>query len=237
MKKNKLYTFLLLALSIIVLNVQEQVRKPKNQPYADQKLYHLGFLLGFHTQDMIIKHTGYESSNGEVWFTEIPSYSPGFTVGMIADRYINGYLNLRVTPSLYFGENRFVFKEQKSGKEFTTTLRRNYISVPLLLKVSGERMDNFRPYFLSGMFADWNIGLRRGEPLRLNSVDYGLILGIGCNIYLPLFKLCPELRFSLGFKDLINKDRSDLNDTDLLKYTQAIQSGKARTVSLIFNFE
>ncbi len=68
-------------------------------------------------------------------------------------------------------------------------------------------------------------------------MDYGLEFGVGCNIYLPLFKLCPELKFSFGLVNLIDKDRSQLDDKDLLKYTQAISSGKSRMISLIFNFE
>ena len=52
-----------------------------------------------------------------------------------------------------------------------------------------------------------------------------------------MFKLCPELRFSFGLKDLINKDRSDLRDRDLLKYTEAFSSGKSRMITLTFNFE
>lgn len=117
MKQQKL---ILLYLSFIVLfgiNMQAQTRKPQNLPFADQKMYHLGFMVGFQAQDLIISHSGYVGDNGEAWFTEIPSYSVGFSVGMIADRYLNQYFNLRATPSLHFGERRFVFKEQTSGKE------------------------------------------------------------------------------------------------------------------------
>lgn len=217
--------------------MQAQTRKPQNLPFADQKMYHLGFMVGFQAQDLIISHSGYVGDNGETWFTEIPSYSVGFSVGMIADRYLNQYFNLRTTPSLHFGERRFVFKEQTSGKESESALRSNYLTLPLYLKFSADRTGNFRPYLLAGVYTALNIGQKKNDILRFKSMDYGLEFGVGCNLYLPLFKLCPELKFSFGLADVVNKDRSDLSDKDLIKYTQAISSGKTRMISLVFNFE
>jgi hypothetical protein len=217
--------------------MQAQTRKPQNLPFADQKMYHLGFMVGFQAQDLIISHSGYVGDNGEAWFTEIPSYSVGFSVGMIADRYLNQYFNLRTAPSLHFGERRFVFKEQTSGKEYESALRSNYLTLPLYLKFSADRTGNFRPYLLAGVYAALNIGQKKNDILRFKSMDYGLEFGVGCNLYLPLFKLCPELKFSFGLVDVVNKDRSDLSDKDLIKYTQAISSGKTRMISLVFNFE
>ncbi len=217
--------------------MQAQTRKPQNLPFADQKMYHLGFMVGFQAQDLIISHSGYVGDNSEAWFTEIPSYSVGFSVGMIADRYLNQYFNLRTTPSLHFGERRFVFKEQTSGKEYESALRSNYLTLPLYLKFSADRTGNFRPYLLAGVYTALNIGQKKNDILRFKSMDYGLEFGVGCNLYLPLFKLCPELKFSFGLTDVVNKDRSDLSDKDLIKYTQAISSGKTRMISLVFNFE
>lgn len=217
--------------------MQAQTRKPQNLPFADQKMYHLGFMVGFQAQDLIISHSGYVGDNGEAWFTEIPSYSVGFSVGMIADRYLNQYFNLRTTPSLHFGERRFVFKEQTSGKEYESALRSNYLTLPLYLKFSADRTGNVRPYLLAGAYTALNIGQKKNDILRFKSMDYGLEFGVGCNLYLPLFKLCPELKFSFGLADVVNKDRSDLSDKDLIKYTQAISSGKTRMISLVFNFE
>lgn len=217
--------------------MQAQTRKPQNLPFADQKMYHLGFMVGFQAQDLIISHSGYVGDKGEAWFTEIPSYSVGFSVGMIADRYLNQYFNIRTTPSLHFGERRFVFKEQTSGKEYESALRSNYLTLPLYLKFSADRTGNFRPYLLAGVYTALNIGQKKNDILRFKSMDYGLEFGVGCNLYLPLFKLCPELKFSFGLTDVVNKDRSDLSDKDLIKYTQAISSGKTRMISLVFNFE
>lgn len=238
LKKNRLHIFFTLLIAVLSISEgQAQLRKAINQPFADQKLYHLGFAIGLNAQDMIISHTGYVGENGEAWFTEIPSYSVGFSVGIIGDRYINEYFNLRTAPTLNLGERKFVFREQTSGKEYTARLRSNYITIPLHLKFSAPRIKNYRPYLLAGGYTAIDVGAQKDDALRFKSMDYGLEFGLGCNIYFPLFKLCPELKFSFGLVDLINKDRSDLTDKDMLKYTQAVSSGKSRMISLIFNFE
>lgn len=214
-----------------------QTQKVKYQPYADQKMYHIGFSVGFCAEDLIMKQTGALTSSGETWFGDIPSYSPGFTVGFVADRYINQYFNLRALPTLYFAEKGYVFKEQTTGEEYQTTIRNNYLSLPILMKFSAERVNNFRPYVLGGVFVSTELGGVKNNAIRLKKLDYGIELGVGSNFYLPLFKFCPELRFQFGLRDLIDKERKDLTDQDLMKYTDALSSGKSRMISLIFNFE
>ena len=90
---------------------------------------------------------------------------------------------------------------------------------------------------IAGPYVNMEIGNKKNLPIRLNTSDYGIEVGFGCNIYTPMFKLCPELRFSFGFKDMITKDRPDLVDRTLLKYTEALSSGKSRMITLTFNFE
>lgn len=214
-----------------------QTQRIQHRPYADQRIWGFGFTVGIHAQDLILSHTGKVQPNGEVWHAEIPSYSPGFSVGIIADRYINEYFNIRAVPTLYFGDKKFIFREENTGEEEKTTLKNNYLSLPILVKFSAKRVNNYRPYLLAGVYGNMEIGSKENQIMRLKKMDYGLQFGIGCSIYLPLFKLSPEIRFSLGLKDMIEKNRSDLIDKSLLKYTEALESGKPRMITLTFNFE
>ena len=231
-----LLLFAILLGNTATLHSQAGYHKPISQPYADQKLYRLGFFVGLETQNMIINHAR-DNSQGERWFSEIPSYSPGFNIGIIGDRYLSQHLNLRLAPSLHFGERSFVFKEQGSEREHSTSLKSHYLSVPLHLKFNGGRMQNARPYLLAGAYTNMDISPNRGEALRFRKIDYGLEFGFGCNIYFPLFKLCPELRLSYGLANLIDRNNNDLSDSDMAIYRDAISSVKTRAISLIFNFE
>lgn len=237
LKIKQLHFILLCALSVYCIDGHAQYRKAQNLPFADQKLYHFGFNLGIHTQDMPIINSGIVQSDGEVWFAEIPSYSVGFSIGLIADRYLSQYFNLRTNPSVHFGEKKFVFIEQSTNLRHEKVLKGNYLSIPLHLKFNAPRSNNFRPYLLAGPYFAFDIGSSKNEELRFKSIDYGLEFGLGCNFYLPFFKISPEIKFSLGLAEVINKNRKDLSDPQLLKYSDAVSSGKNRMISLILNFE
>lgn len=217
-------------------HVMGQKEKEKNQPYADLQLFHLGFHVGFHAQDLLLTNTGV-TTDGETWFAGIPSYSPGFSVGVVGDMYLNPYFNLRLTPTIHFGDKKVLFREQTTGEEYTTSVRSNYLTFPLDIKYSAFRINNYRPYLIGGIYGAFDLGRKKGNALLLKSADFGVEFGIGCDIYLPFFKLCPELKFCFGLVDLLEKDRRDLTDKELIKYPLALSRATSRMVVLSFNFE
>lgn len=229
-------TYLLL-LILVSGNLYGQYRKLQHRPYADQRLFHLGFTLGLHTQDLILTQSGFVNENGEVWFSEIPQYSPGFAVGIIGDMYLNRFMNLRVVPSLYLGDKKFVFREQSSGEEYITHIRNNYITLPLHLKISADRINNFRPYALVGGYGSMELASAKNRAVLLKPYDAGIEFGVGCDFYLPLFKLAPELKFSFGLTDMLEKERDDLKDDDLRKYANSLSKAVQRMITLSFHFE
>ena len=229
--------YILLLLILCALNTFGQHQKLQNQPYADQRHFHIGFTIGIHTQDLILTNSGFINENGEVWFSEIPNYSPGFTVGIIGDVYLNQYVNLRVVPTILLGDKRFVFKEQTSGEEYNAIIRNNYFSIPLHLKISARRTNNYRPYVLLGGYGSMEIAPNKGLAVLLKPYDFGIDVGVGCDFYLNMFKLAPELKFSFGLIDILNKDRKDLKDESLLKYANSLSKATQRMITLSFNFE
>lgn len=218
------------------MGAMAQKERVRNQPYADLKWLHLGFHVGIHLQDLLLTHTGV-MTNGETWFAEIPSYSPGFSVGVIGDMYMNPYFNLRFTPSIHFGDKKFKFREQATGEEFITNVRSSYLNFPLDVKYTALRLNNYRPYLIGGIYGSVDIGRKKGNPILLKSTDFGFEFGLGCDIYLPYFKLCPELKFCFGLVNLLEKDRPDLVDQANIKYTDALSKATSRMVILTFNFE
>jgi hypothetical protein len=220
-----------------LFNLSAQTQKVKNQPYGDHKLYHFGIAVGMHFQDINLTNSGFVGENGETLFATIPNYSPGFTVGLIGDLYLNPYMNLRFTPTLSFGDKVFEFVNPVSEERFRTTVRSNYLMAPIDLKFRSMRLNNYRPYVIAGAYSILDLGLKKDEPVLLKRMDYGLSIGLGCDFYLPIVKVIPEIRFCFGLKDIIEKDRSDLQDKSLLKYTDAISKGTSRMIMITFSFE
>jgi len=214
-----------------------QKQKVKNQPYGDYKLYHFGISIGMNVQDMVLTNSGMTTEAGETWFATIPSYSPGFTVSLISDLYLNPYMNLRFTPSLSFGEKNFDFVEQSTKEVFSTGVRSNYLMAPLDLKFRSMRLNNYRPYVLTGIYAAMDLGRKKDEPVLLKDMNYGVTLGFGCDFYLPIIKIAPEIRFCFGLNNILEKNRTDLTDYSIVKYSDAISKGMSRMVIITFNFE
>ena len=112
MLKKALMLFFILFVCIPVSFAQRE--KVRNTPYIDQRRLHFGFLLGLHSQDLAFKHTGFTTEEGETWYAEIPEFSPGFTVGLLADYAFTERLNLRISPNMCFGNKNVYLKEYES---------------------------------------------------------------------------------------------------------------------------
>ena len=220
-----------------VLPLSAQKRKVQVNPYADYKLYHFGFHVGLHTQDILFTNNGIAAPNGETWFAEIPNYSPGFSVGVISDLFLNPYMNLRIIPTIHFGDKTVYFQEQTSAEKKHVSLRTNYLSIPLDLKISSMRVNNYRPYIIGGVYGAMELGRKKGNPLLMKQYDYGVEFGVGCTVYLKFFRLSPELKFKFGLPDILEKNRDDLtNDADKI-FTNSLTKATTRMIIFTFNFE
>ena len=229
-------TYIIL-LILIVFPIFSQKRKVQNQPYADNKLYHWGFHVGIHSQDLLLTNNGIASPDGTILFAEIPDYAPGFSVGVIGDLFLNPYMNLRFTPTIQFGDRTVYFKNMESEEEMRVSVRSNYLTLPLDLKISSMRVNNYRPYIIGGIYGALDLGRKKGYSLLMKQLDYGFEFGFGCNFYMPYFKLAPEIKFQFGLPDIMEHNRPDLaNEADKI-YTNALSKATTRMIVITFNFE
>ena len=60
---------------------------------------------------------------------------------------------------------------------------------------------------------------------------------MGCDFYLPFFKLIPELRFAFSPLDVLQKERKDLLDANLVKFTQSVDGATSKMIVLSLYFE
>jgi hypothetical protein len=109
--------------------------------------------------------------------------------------------------------------------------------MPLDLKIRSMRLNNYRPYLIAGVYGALDLEIKKDEPMLLKTFDYGFTIGFGCDFYLPIIKIAPELRFSFGLADLIAHNRTDLTIDEMERYSKAISKGTSRMITLTFNFE
>ncbi len=217
-----------------------------NRPYADTKPLHFGFSVGMNFQNIAITNNGFITTNGEEWYADVPAHSPGFSVNVLADYRIAEHFNLRVSPGLYFGNKVVRYLNHLGNPEWieqshykqSQNIKSTYIVVPIDLKMSAKRYHNMRPYFTSGIMYAHDLAKDRSEQLKLKNADLMLTVGMGCDFYMPFFKLCPEVKFCFGLKNLIERNRPDLaDDPALLPFTQSVSKIKSNMVVVTFYFE
>lgn len=226
----------LLLAPAMMASAQRQVIK--NLPYYDQRLLHWGFCLGYNAPDITFTHSGSEA--GEGWWATCPEVNPAFFVGLMGDGAITEHLNFRLSPLLYFQERQVAFERTlATGERERTTqaLKTTYLELPASLKISTRRINNYRPYLVAGVQADIDMSHEKETPIVFKRFDVGVHFGMGCDFYLPFFKLAPELRINLGLLDMIDHERRDIKDASLLPYTHAISAARNNSLSLIFWFE
>ena len=71
----------------------------------------------------------------------------------------------------------------------------------------------------------------------MKKFDFMVEVGIGCDFYMPFFKLIPELKFCFSMLDVLEKDRSDLRDENLKKFTESVDKAVSKMIVLSFYFE
>ena len=82
------------------------------------------------------------------------------------------------------------------------------------------------------------MGKERPGQLRFKDIDFMVTVGMGCDLYLPFFKLCPELKFCFGLKNILEKKRPDLKDNpEMMRFTQSVDKAQDNMVVLTFYFE
>ena len=239
MKALKYIMAALMALAVTGAGAQRLNDKTLNRPYADMRAWHLGFSVGVHTQDMQLSHSGYVTEDGQTWFMEQPSFQPGFCVNGLVDFRLNDYFNVRVTPGMYFG-NRIIKMIDTTGAGGTEqqNIKSAYLVLPVDLKYSAMRYHNVRPYVVGGVMPTYDVTRKRADFIKTKPFDMMLSVGFGCDIYLPYFKLSPEIKFCFGLTDIIVHDRPDLVDDPVkLKITESIRRATSQMVVLTFYFE
>ena len=209
-----------------------------NRPYSDMRRWHLGFSVGLNTFDFNFHHNGFVTGEGNTWFMEQPSFSPGFCVNGLFSFRLNDYFSLRVTPGIYFGNRVVRFKDTTNGTEEKQDIKSAYLVAPIDLKYSAVRMRNIRPYMVAGVMPAFDVMKKKADFLRTKTSDFFVSVGFGCDLYLPYFKLIPELKFCFGLTDVIQHDRPDLTDDPLrLGVSNSIKKATSNMVVLTFYFE
>lgn len=222
----------------------------QNNPFVDDKLFHMGFQLGLNLMSYGITDSNQPIAplGDEVLYARVSSLLPGFCVAFVMDVRLSKHLNLRITPGLEFAQ-RTISYATKDGpfegwaigvdKIRTQNLLCIPITVPVYLKWSANRERNYRPYLLVGGGVAFNVNPSKVDDYVQTKVFDGFVEGgFGCDFYFSWFKFCPQLTYRVGFANQIQTIDTYITSTNEQQiFTTPISRMLNRELVLTFNFE
>lgn len=223
----------------------------QNNPYVDDKLFHFGFQLGinFMSYGITDSYAPIEKLDGKVLHARVDGMLPGFCVAFVTDLRLSKHLNLRITPGLEFAQ-RTISYAYEDGNEFdglneggNIIKRQNLlaipITIPVYLKWSANRENNFRPYVLVGGGVSFNLNTGKVDDYVQTKFFDGFVEGgFGCDFYFSWFKFCPQLSYRVGFVNQLKGIEKYPNPIEGQQvFTGPVSRMLNRAIVLTFNFE
>ena len=210
----------------------------KNNENFDKAPLSWGYFLGINSYDF---NFDYKENRADIQVER----TAGFSVGLIGNMRINNNLDLRLEPGLFITKRILHYDPSYfAGLEFndsdlTREVRSTYIHVPLLLKVSTNRVNNIKPFIVGGFSAALNLSSNEENPednsvgqFRSKRSMFFYELGVGIDLYLFWFKFTPSVRGVFAINDELVRD-VDPNSP----WTGNVQSMKTRGLFINFTFQ
>ncbi len=218
---------------------KERVRNLQN---FDKPRLSWGYILGFNSYNFDFDYNATPEGERDILDSDIEvGKSIGFNVGLLGNMRINDYLDLRLEPIVTFSQRTLTY----TGPDFDTQsrstreIKSTYIHVPLLLKISTKRINNFKPFIVGGISTSINLSSNEENPednsvgqfrMKTNTSYYEL--GFGIDFYLYYFKFTPSIRGIFAMSDELVQD-ADPNSA----YTSAIDKMSTRGLFINFTFQ
>ncbi len=228
----------ILAITIFAQNANAQLfskERVANLETFDNKRLSYGYFLGFNSYDFNFDYNQDFGPETDV----VVNSSGGFNVGLVGDVRINKHINIRLEPGLFFTERNLTFREFVEENDRERDLQSTYIHVPLLVKFSTKRINNFKPFIVGGLSGSLNLSSNQDNPedneqgqFRTKKYTSYYEVGFGVDFYLFFFKFTPSIRGVFAINDELVRD-----DDPNSPYTGNIAKMRSRGVFINFTFQ
>ncbi len=225
-----LFGFLLMAHA---MHAQSFKWARRNNPNYDDRRLTYGFLIGLHTTAYQIEYSDSIVSPTDTVHSVIPYWRPGFSLGFIVNYRLSEFLDLRLTPEVAFYEHKLRYN-YINGIFEEELVETTMVEFPLLLKYKSMRRGNIRMYMIGGVKPGIEASGKKEiqnstKSLEVKNFNLNLEAGIGFDLYFPLFKFSPEIRFSKGVIDVLDNTEN--------KFGQPLRRVNTNTITLYLLFQ
>ena len=196
-----------------------QRRVNMNNPNYDNRFLSYGFLIGLHTSTYQLSYSeAFLAREFDNLYSISPSWSSGFSLGFIVNMKLADFFDLRLLPKVSFYEHslEYIFLDRPEPE--TALVETTVVEFPLVLKYKSERRGNNRLYLVGGIKPGTEVSAQNDlegtgeDTLPIRGFNMSAEFGFGLDIYYPLFKFSPELRFSKGVVNILGSDTNPLSE-------------------------
>ncbi len=207
-----------------------------NNENFDKQRWSWGYFLGFNTYDFDFDYKAYNPSpvTGKDLVIE---RSIGFNVGLIGNLRLSNNLDLRLEPGVSFNTRGFLVT--KADPDNYREINATYVHIPLLMKFSTDRLNNFKPFVVGGLSTSLNLSSNENNPddnsagqFRMTTNSYYYEVGFGIDLYLYYFKFSPSIRGIFAINDELIRD-----DNPSSIYTGNVEKMSSRGIFVNFTFQ
>lgn len=246
LNNNMRKVFILISLFFVIQQANAQLFTKKKVTYdanqgkrsTDNDLLRWGYFLGINNYDF---NFDYNNDLRDVYVKR----SPGFSVGLIGNLRVNEFIDVRLEPGLIITTRELHYSPSYfqgvgfSESDLIREVKSTYIHIPLLLKFSTKRINNFKPFIVGGFSTALNLSSNENNPNDNNNGQFRTTknnlfyeLGFGIDFYFYNFKFSPSIRGVFGMNDELVRDE-DPNSP----WTSNIASMKTRGVFVNLTFQ
>ena len=197
----------------------------------DIRKFNLGFAMGGVVSDVRFQRLYYDTQAG-TYIREVHAKPIlGITLGMITNTKLSWYWDLRFIPSVSLQQRNFELQYRDST--VVKKLEASYLDLPIGIKYKSDVWNDYRVYIYSGL--KYSINLMsdkkvKSDPnlIRIDRTDISWEIAVGMDLYGARVKLSPEIKYSIGLKNIYIPETGTEPRPDYALTTQAL------TISLYF---
>lgn len=241
---NRQFVLFGLILCFTIPAVFAQKERIEYLPNFDKRTIHFGYYLGLNNNSFKVDYfdqSGFDESSPvnptpeQDMFVSVDA-SLGFNIGFVIDYRIHNNINLRFEPGLMSNAKTITFIDPNldatpNGIPIYANSTRNterevagtYLHLPLLLKLSTNRLNNIRPYIIGGVSYDYNFSSNEEngkdnfeQEFRMTKHNFMYEVGFGVDFYMYFFKFTPSIR---GVFAMNNELVNDTNPASFPEYS------------------
>jgi len=209
--------------------------------HFDRRKFNLGFSMGlsYNSYKMTSQINAKDLGTGEVVRRVKLTPKPGIYLGLITNFKVSNNFDIRFVPNVTLEERDFRFLMDTttivvSDPVVNKKIEASNLNLPLTVKFKSDYYQNVRVYIALGGQLSINMAstkkvLNDPDLLKTERVDWAGVAAFGIDLYGEKLKLTPEIKYTLGARNIYVPDNT--------RFSNAISNLFNQTIVFSINFE